>query len=128
MGLNNGLRRALVDSHVAAIAILALLGASLYTLSHALRTLWLPAGDAVMFVSTAVAIRGTPSSPLWGFVDRIFFLESAAYLPLATTDLFLAWALSRWVYGTGPLNSLRIFRIETLRRVNVPATKDGTRR
>jgi hypothetical protein len=126
--LSNRLRRTLVDSHVASIAILVLLGTALYQLLSALRSLWWPGCEAVIFVATAVAIRGVPSGSPWSIVDRTFYLESASYLPLAVTDAILAWALSRWVFGAGPLHSLRNFRVEVLRRVNVPANKDGTGR
>ncbi len=120
------LRKVLIDSNVAAIAILVLV---CWSLAAALWAVWGPVGKLFLFLTTAVAIRDIPYiSPQVTTFDRLMYLDSASFLLTALTNVIAAWLLSRWVYGRGPLNCLRIFRLATLRRVRVSAIEDGTGR
>jgi hypothetical protein len=101
-------RQVLADTHIAAIAIAILL---LSTIKPVFRALELPLERLTDFVATAIAIRGAPSNFLLSTSsDRIVFGSTAIVIVAAGAEVVIAWFLSRWVYGEGPLRSLRKYR------------------
>jgi hypothetical protein len=105
--MQSSLRKALIDSHVAAIAIAVMFVAVFSYTASALSALWKPALQVLDFLMTAVAIRGVPSMTLTSrYMTDYMFPVALAYLLLASTNLCGAWLLSRWVYGAGPLCAL----------------------
>ena len=116
------LRKVLIDSHVAAVAIAVLIFFSLDSVASVARAvfgLWGPFLEVVSFLATAVAIRGIPSSPVTRYYVTDYLLP--ATLPnlfLALVYLAAAWLLSRWVYGTGPLRSLSTYRDKLSRKTD----------
>jgi len=100
-----GLREILAQSHVAGVAIAVLL---LWTLDNAFRALWGPVSRVGTFVYTAVAILRIPYfNPRLDWPDRTMLMMTLLYLSGAVVYLLGAWLLSHWVYGMGPLRSLR---------------------
>ena len=98
------LRRVLADSHVAAVAIAALL---MWALDATFRGLWDPFYDLVAFVFTGIAIRDIPYiSPTPTVADRLMLIKTGYFAYIAIVCLLGAWLLSRWVYGMGPLRCL----------------------
>jgi hypothetical protein len=107
----------LAVSHIAAVAIAVLLFFSLDLLVHALAQ---PLSDAVDFLVTAIAIGGLPyHSPTPSFTDRIALIVTLFGLFEACINLAAAWLLSRWVYGVGPIASLKRYGPEFARRNRV---------
>lgn len=99
------LRKTLADYHVSAVAIAVLLFWALY---WGFTALWSPLAHAAGFLFRAVAILGIPfGSFTYTGADRLMFTTTLAFLFNAFVCLAAAWLLSRWVYGTGPLRSLR---------------------
>jgi hypothetical protein len=99
------LREVLAQSYVAAVAIAVLL---LWTLDNVFRALWGPVYRVGTFVYTAVAILRIPYfNPRLDWADRTMLMMTLLYLSGAAVYLLAAWLLSRWVYGMGPLRSLR---------------------
>jgi len=111
------LRKTLVESHVAAIAVAYLLLFAVENLFGALRE---PALYATTFLVTAVAslttVHELPQIPpnLDAFT-KLKFEESLIALLYAAVAFILAWLFSRWAFGLGPLRSLATYR-EKLKR------------
>jgi|ERR1700722_235013 len=110
------LRRALVDSHTAAITITILLFAALDNLVDAMRE---PAYRAVLFLVTATAERDLPYIPHKLDAGTSFMLLASA-IPLihAVVAIVGAWLLSYWAYGTSPLRHFATYRINLTRDSN----------
>ena len=113
------LRKVLIDSHVAIIAIAVLIFFSAQSVTKAFFALKDPAFQLVFFVIKAVAIRDIY------FISRthdplIFlrFLSSLSFLLSAIIDLAAAWLISSWVYGTGPMRALGNYRGVLLRKTH----------
>ena len=110
-------REALADSHVSAVAIALLLFRSLSWVVGAFS--W-PFLRLVDFLATAVAIRHVPFiSPKLDVADRYMLVNACFFFLNAAIALVAALILSRWVYGEGPLRSLRGYRERLARRSHV---------
>jgi hypothetical protein len=113
------LRKVLIDSHVAAVTIAVLIFNSFYSIVKAVSALWRPAFTAVMFLITAVTIRGIPS--IYRILDplnRLNLLAAHFRILIAFAILAAAWLLSRWIYGTGPLRALSNYRNKLSRKTH----------
>jgi hypothetical protein len=106
-------RQILADSHVSAVAIVVLL---LWSLDYLLDAVWDPTLQAVSYLATAAAILGLPTPPLFTFARRTILITSIAYVIYALISFAAAWFLARWVYGAGPLSSLKSYRERLARR------------
>jgi hypothetical protein len=102
------LRALLADSHVSAIAVAVLL---VWSLDEAFRALAGPFLRVTDFLINAVAILGIPYFS-WTFDERISLYLAVAHTLAAVVNLTGAWLLSRWVYGTGPLQMLSRYRMK----------------
>jgi hypothetical protein len=109
-------RQILTDSHVSAVAIVVLL---LWSLNYLLDAVWDPTLQAVSYLATAVAILGLPTPPLFTFARRTMLITSISYVIYALISFAAAWFLARWVYGAGPLSSLKSYRERLARRSHV---------
>lgn len=100
------LRKALDNSYVAPVSIGVLL---LWSVEYTLHALWFPLWRATDFIITAVAILDIPYlSRTLTTCDWLGLIPTLADLVYGLVSLAAAWALSRWVYGSGPLRSLCI--------------------
>ncbi len=106
------LRERLADSHVAAIAVAALL---VWSLDAGFRAVWVPLGRVVDYLASAIAIVDIPYS---SFTYESYFIlfNTLSYLVPALCNFAAAWGISHWVYGTGPLNTLSLYRARLARR------------
>jgi hypothetical protein len=112
--VNPSLREVLAESHIAAVAIAVLL---VWSLEWLLDALWIPFFRVGEFVINAIAILGIPyDSHVFDFADRQTVFFSLFYCFLALTAIATAWTLSRWVYGIGPLKTLREYHKKFVRR------------
>lgn len=109
------LRATLADSHVSAVAVAVLL---VWSLDQGFRTLAGPLLRVASFLATAAAILGIPYFS-WTVDERLSLDVTLAYLVGAIINLAAAWLLSRWVYGTGPLQALSRYRTRLPRRNDV---------
>jgi hypothetical protein len=108
------LRQTLFDSHISAVTIAVLL---VWSLGDFLEAVWPPAVSAISFLLTAIAIRGLPFvPPRFTISEREMILVSCDALFRASTNIVAAWILSHWVYGMGPLQSLKNCRERLTRR------------
>jgi len=115
--VNRSLREILAESHISAVAVAVLL---LWSIASGFQALWGPLSHAASFVFTAVAILDIPYiSPTRTFADRLELINSAQFLFDSLISFAAACLLSRWVYGVGPLRSLRTCRTELARREHV---------
>ena len=102
------LRETLVDSHISAVAIAALL---IWSLHWGFLALWEPLSRIASFLFTGVAILGIPYfSFTFNIENRMLVSTTLMYLFNSLATLAAAWLLSRWAYGVGPLRSLRTYR------------------
>lgn len=125
--MKDSLRRVLVDSHVAPIAITLLLARSVF---EGIDGLTPPIAysilGATIFLITAVTERELPQISLsLSGPDLFILLKGLPHLVDAASCAFAAWLLSRWVYGQGPLCSLRIAWSQRPRRSNASSLEDG---
>jgi hypothetical protein len=110
-------RRALGDSHVAAVILALLLAWPIRAMLQVLRE---PFTRAVMFILTMIAIRDIPyTSPGMNIADRIMIAEFVFVLCQAVLALVTAILVSHWVYGSSPVHVLRMYRAQLLRKTNV---------
>jgi hypothetical protein len=110
------LRKILADSHVAAVAIAALLTFALQSFVDAL---WSPFVRVADFVLNAIAILGIPSgSWRFGFTDLNALTAALSYCLYAFISIVAAWLLSRWIYGMTPISMLRAYHARFARRAN----------
>jgi hypothetical protein len=111
------LRTVLRDSHVA-VAIIAFL--LLGSVESAYRGLWDPLYLCGRFLFEAAKLFSVPYLP--PFRNAALHLASTApfYLADALIELGLAWAISKWVHGTGLIRTF-----QQLRNQLVSRTADG---
>ena len=119
--VNVTFRQMLGRSHVAAISIAMLL---MFSGLCAIRE---PALCVGAFVGTAVAIGDISRIPhsLYPFT-RLKLLMSALEFAQALLGFGVAWGLSQWVYGVGPLCCLRSYGNEIRRTAHVRSSKEGS--
>jgi hypothetical protein len=111
------LRQTLADSHVAAVAISVLL---FWSISWAVPAFWGPFLCLFEFLATAVAARDiSVSSAKLDAADWVMLMNTCFFFVNAVITFAAAWLLSRWVYGEGPLRSLRRYRGRLARRSHV---------
>lgn len=111
------LRETLAGSHVAAVAIAALV---FYAVDYFLRAFQDVLPAVVSFIATAMAIRGMPYvSSRTSLLDQLRLLSPLYYFFVAVTSFASAGLLSRWVYGVGLLACLRRYRPILARRSHV---------
>jgi hypothetical protein len=111
------LRKALIDSHVAAIAIADLLLGATAAVAFAA---WEPASGDGFVVLTARVMSGRHGIPRAADNPAPYMLWVVAYsLLMALASLSGAWILSHWVYGTGPLRVLSGYKGKFSRKANV---------
>ena len=98
-------REALADSHVAAVAAAVLLLWSIDSVLSAL--LWVspdPISSIVIYIATAIAVRGIPAaSPHLYAADVLGYEVALALLFNAVVRCTAAWLLTQWVHGANPL-------------------------
>ena len=118
------LRKALVDSHVAAMTVAMLFVMSTGNLVVALRGPALAIGE---FLGTAALILDVPNIPhALDPVTRVTLIVSALYLIKALLMFSAAWILSRWAYGFGPVRCLRSCGDIIRRNSHVRSFEDGS--
>jgi len=111
------LRQTLITSRVSAIAVAILL---FFFFDFLVRALLGPLSDSIMFLVTAIAIRGVPYIPKrLGLYDQIQLVGTAFILFEAAASLAAAWLLSRWVYGVGAFACLKRSYPQLTRRDHV---------
>lgn len=114
--MKNSFRKALVDSHIPAVAIAVLIVWSLDSAVRVLSGLWVPVTD---YFATVIATLSFPLSP-YSFSDRISLDLTLFYLFEAVAAVAAAWLLSRWAFGLGTLRTLSEYRTRLqLRRDDV---------
>lgn len=104
--MKNSFRKALVGSHIPAVAIAVLLVWSLDWAVRALSGLWLPVID---YFATVIATLSFPLSP-YSFGDSVSLDLTLFYVFGAIAAVAAAWLLSRWAFGLGPLRALSGYR------------------
>lgn len=111
------LRETLAASHISAIAIAILL---FFFFDYVVLALWEPLSAAIMFLTTAIAIRGVPYIPKrLSLYEETQLTETILYLFEAAFSLVAAWLLSRCICGAGPFASLKRHCAELIRRDHV---------
>lgn len=100
------LRDCLIQSHVAAVTIAALL---LWALHNAFMAMWPVLSDAGEFLITAVAILDIPYFSVTAMNGWVL-LVSANYLYASVVAFVAASIIARWVYDVGPFRSLSAYR------------------
>jgi len=103
----SSLRKVLADSHVAAIAIAMLLVSAV---DHTFRALWSPISELIKSEIGYVSPLAFP------YAKPILILTTSSYISAAVTALSIAWILSHWVFGTGPIQILTRYRDTIARR------------
>jgi hypothetical protein len=107
------LREILANSHVVVVAIAVLL---LWSLDSGIHALGSPLLHAAGFLFSAIAILDIPyGSSTFSLADRLMLADTLSSLFYAFICFATAWLLSRWVYGVGPLCSLRNYRTRLAR-------------
>lgn len=100
--MKTSIQKALLDSHIVAMAIAVLLLWSLDSAVHVLDVLWLPLTD---YLANAISSHSFPSSPHSMSHDvRLSF--TLLYVFAATSEAASAWVLSKWAFGLTPLRAL----------------------
>ena len=98
------LRKILIESHIAAIAIAVLVLGSLEFGFRALCTLLWPVAT---FLFTTVAIFDIPYfSHTFSPQEQYILMTAVSFFLGALANLGAAWALAYGVYGVGPMRSL----------------------
>jgi hypothetical protein len=110
------LRKALIDSNVAAIAIAIMLFECIQQASLAL---WEPIRSIFSFLTAAMAVRihfvsYIPQPP--ESITQQMFTNSAWDLVFALADVTGAWFLSLLIFGTGPFDSLGSYKSKFSRK------------
>ncbi len=115
--MSTSLRKVLIDSHVAAIAIAALLA---FSLGGAVIVIAFPAARILSFLTGAIATNDIPYVPrTLDFVTHQLSLQDTLLsLFVAFTNLAAAWLLCRWCYGTGLLSTMASFRSRIPRKTH----------
>lgn len=102
------LRKILIESRVAAVAIAVLI---FWTLDYTWWALWGPLQRVAQLLMTGITILDVPYFQ-FGMSERMMLLSSMLYLLEAVLSLAAARIVSSLVYGRGPLASLAICRAE----------------
>ncbi|HXT85506.1 MAG TPA: hypothetical protein VN745_00655 [Verrucomicrobiae bacterium] len=111
------LRAALSESHISAIAVAVLL---FLFFDFLVRALLGPLSAGIMFLITAIAIRGMPYFPERAAMYRELQLIATFYFLFeAAVSLAFAWLLSKWTYDAAPVTILKRYRPILSRRNNV---------
>lgn len=111
------LRNVLADSHVAAVAIGVLL---VFSLIELVSPLQIPLLRAAGVLFNAIAFFDIPYfSGRITVKDGFMLFTTISSFFYAFVSVVAAWALSRWVYGRGPLRALSRYRAALLRRRHV---------
>jgi hypothetical protein len=110
------LRKVLIDSPVAAIAIAVLLAGAIEFVFMALLD---PASSVLSFLTVALATNSPPYIPrTMDYAARNVSLQGPFFeLSFAVNNLACAWLLSLWAYGRGPMRILGNYR-DKLKRKN----------
>lgn len=103
--MNPPLRRVLAESHIGAVACLVLLW---WSLDVACRAFWAPLYRASLYVATAIAIWDIPYSKVHA-LDKLEFVLALEHFLYAIVYFVAAWMVSRWLFGAGPIRSLRTY-------------------
>lgn len=104
MSLRPSLRAVLAETHVADVAIAWLV---LQVFMSMFWVVWPPIAGAAVYLFTAIAIMDIPyHSNGLDYTDHLRLLEMSLSLISALAAAASAWALSRWVYGVGPIRGL----------------------
>ena len=96
-------RTVLIESHVAAVAILLLMSWSIADLLYALEP---GIQHVLVFIGTAIAIVDIPTPPS-PFEIRMAVLRSSDYLIAALAQFGMAWVVSKALYKAAPISALR---------------------
>ena len=112
--MQGSLRKALIDSHVAAVIIAVLLFSSLST---AFMALWGFADGVLYFLAAEAAGKASFADVNLEYATSRMLSEALDNLPVrlsllvsALACMLAAWLLSRWTYGVGPLRTLGSYR------------------
>lgn len=111
--MKQSLREILAESHIAAIAIAALLFWSVVLVCQAI---WEPLSKLLPLLFTAIAIFDIPYFSFVGAEWYLVLIITSYDLIGAFTMFATAWYLSRVVYGIGPFQSLSIHINNGLKR------------
>ncbi len=112
--MNPSLRKILKNSHIGAVACVVLLW---WSLDAACRALWAPFYRASLYVATAIAIWDLPYSKI-DVMDKVEFVSALEHFLYAIAYFAAAWMISRWLFGAGPIHSLRTYRVRWTGRDN----------
>ena len=104
--LNPPLRKVLADSKIADVTIALLLFGAM---ESGLRAIWFPVFRLLFFLFNAIAIMDIPTHS-FNELDRYQAITAISYLLTSLFVLFGVFALSYWMYGTGPIRRLRNVR------------------
>jgi hypothetical protein len=120
--VQGSLRKALIDSHVAAVIIAVLLFSSI---SASLMALWGPAENALYFLAAEGAAKPSLADLNLEYVTTRMLSEELDNLPTwlsilasALVCMLAAWLLSRRTYGAGPLRALGSYRDKLSRKTH----------
>lgn len=113
--MQTSLRRALADSHIAALAVAILLFFSLEGLSDALFYL---VNHLVLFVRLAATYRSFDVMRPLAERDPEMLPRTLSSLIGTFAVIFSAWLLSRWIYRANPLRCLASYRDRVSRRMH----------
>jgi hypothetical protein len=113
--MQDSLRKALIDSHVAAIAIAILLAGAIESVFIALLD---PASRVLSFLTIALVANSPPYMPrTLDYASRSISLQLPLLnLSVAVNNLACGWLLSLWVYGKGPIRILGNYRDKPTRK------------
>ena len=114
--VQNSIRGALADSHVAAITIAVLFFAAVERVFGALIYL---TNHLVLYLQLANTYRSFHIAGLLGERDPEMYPRILSCIIGASAAILSAWLLSRWIYGVNPLRSLASYREKLLRRAHV---------
>jgi hypothetical protein len=120
--MRGSLRKALIDSHVAAVTIAVLLFSSL---SAAFMALWGPVDVALYLLAAEAAEKPSLADLNLDYVTSRMLSEALDNLPVtlsllisALACILAAWLLSRWTFGVGPLRALASYRDKLSRKTH----------
>jgi hypothetical protein len=115
--VQTSLRKVLIDSHVAVATIAVMLFFTVVCVINFVFAMWDPALELIVYIATAVTIRGIPSAPVTRYYMTGYLLPVILSSLLSVlTYIAAAWVLSHWVYGTGPLQSLANYQGKLVRK------------
>jgi hypothetical protein len=109
------LRKTLIDSHVAAVTVVALPVSAFGMLVRAISD---PVSQIISYLLVAVATNNiTYVHRTWDFATHYLSYQATLFMiPIAFSSLAAAWLFSFWVFGMGPLRSLGSYRNKLSRK------------